>query len=86
MVKFNVRWGDLWAIHVWGIYLGCLEVIGMKLSDEGVWVMFHIGVQAKIIFYSCVFDGGDLEVIMKSNICDVPRGFSNLVEADALKC
>ena len=48
--------------------------------------MFHIGVQAKIIFDSCMFDGGDLEVIMKSNICDVPRGFSNHAEADGLEC
>jgi len=35
--------------------------VGMKLSDEGIWVMFHIGVQAKIMFDSCLFNGGDLE-------------------------
>jgi hypothetical protein len=50
--------------------------IGMKLSLELICVVFHIGVQAKIIFDSCMFNAGNLEVIMKSNICDVPRGLA----------
>lgn len=35
--------------------------ISVKLSDEGVCVMFHIGVQAKIMFDSCMFNGGHYE-------------------------
>jgi len=59
--------------------------IGMKLSNEGICMMFHIGVESKIVFYSCLFDGRDLEVVVKSKICDIPRGFSNCAKADGLE-